>query len=330
FQAAPERGVKEALPPARAHSRGPQLIPVGQEREDVDDELAGVTGGAQAYPSTHWAECRKHPGMDATHRSAKMADLALYLTNVTVTLGQNMDSEKSPNVVKDFENVELGDLGKKQKVPRRTIYFASGETMEEFSTDEEDEDEEEARAKTSAMTAVDPSKLTWGPYFWFHMWRVATSTISVCDYLGEKMASLLGITSPKYQYAIDEYYRMKKESFISGPTGRCPTGRCPTGRCPTGRCPTGRCPTGPCPTGRCPTGRCPTGHWIVLEEEEEEENRLSEEAQRRFDEQIPPETQQPAVEQPEGSASFVNVTFDIEQESNVTPDGSKVPPPIPS
>lgn len=22
------------------------------------------------------------------------------------------------------------------------------------------------------------SKLTWGPYFWFHVWRAATSTIS--------------------------------------------------------------------------------------------------------------------------------------------------------
>lgn len=32
-----------------------------------------------------------------------------------------------------------------------------------------------------------------------------------CDYLGETLASLLGITTPKYQYAIDEYYRMKKE-----------------------------------------------------------------------------------------------------------------------
>ena len=29
--------------------------------------------------------------------------------------------------------------------------------------------------------------------------------------MGEKLASLLGITTPKYQYAIDEYYRMKKE-----------------------------------------------------------------------------------------------------------------------
>lgn len=29
--------------------------------------------------------------------------------------------------------------------------------------------------------------------------------------MGEKLASLFGITTPKYQYAIDEYYRIKKE-----------------------------------------------------------------------------------------------------------------------
>lgn len=33
----------------------------------------------------------------------------------------------------------------------------------------------------------------------------------MCDYLGERLASLFGITTPKYQYAIDEYYRIKKE-----------------------------------------------------------------------------------------------------------------------
>jgi hypothetical protein len=33
----------------------------------------------------------------------------------------------------------------------------------------------------------------------------------VCDFLGEKIASVLGVSTPKYQYAIDEYYRMKKE-----------------------------------------------------------------------------------------------------------------------
>lgn len=143
-----------------------------------------------------------------------MAELSLYLTNVNISLGQAMEN-KSPEGVKEFECVELYDLGEggvrkteRVRVPRRTIYFASGETMEEYSTDEEEEEEEPVKKD---LLTIDPSKLTWGPYFWFHMWRMATSTVSVCDYLGERMASMFGITSPKYQYAIDEYYRMKKE-----------------------------------------------------------------------------------------------------------------------
>ncbi|XP_018422558.1 PREDICTED: protein FAM177A1 [Nanorana parkeri] len=109
---------------------------------------------------------------------------------------------------REFESVELGDVRKKKKVPRRVIHFASGETMEEYSTDEEEELQEKKR---DLLPTIDPSKLTWGPYFWFYMLRVATSTLSVCDFLGEKIATVLGVSTPKYQYAIDEYYRMQKE-----------------------------------------------------------------------------------------------------------------------
>ncbi|XP_030262167.1 protein FAM177A1-like isoform X2 [Sparus aurata] len=149
-----------------------------------------------------------------------MADISLYLTNVNVSIGQTMELQQSPNLGKDFESVELGELDKREeqqqqqqreKVPRRIIHFSSGETMEEYSTDEDEAEEKEAERKDLLSSPVDASKLTWGPYFWFHMWRAATSTISACDYLGERMASLFGITSAKYQYAIDEYYRMKKE-----------------------------------------------------------------------------------------------------------------------
>ncbi|KPP75280.1 C14orf24-like [Scleropages formosus] len=207
----------------------------------------------------------------------KMAELSLYLSNVSVSLASNMDVEKTTG--RDFESVELGDqVKKRQKLPRRTIHFASGEIMEEYSTDdEEDEEEEEKVQKRDLTAAVDPSKMTWGPFFWFYMWRVATSTLSVCDYLGERMASLFGITSPKYQYAIDEYYRVKKE-----------------------------------------------------EEEEEEENKLSEEAERHFQEQQTAERKQAMTEQPEGSASFVNVTFESEEEPKASLDTSRVPAPLPS
>ncbi|XP_061098063.1 protein FAM177A1-like isoform X2 [Conger conger] len=120
-----------------------------------------------------------------------------------MTRGENnVDAEK------DFQTVVVRELGEgkdSQKVPRRVIHFASGETMEEYSTEEEEEPEKKD------LLSPDPSNLTWGPYVWFHMWRAATSTVTACDYLGEKMATALGIAVPKYQYAIDEYYREKKE-----------------------------------------------------------------------------------------------------------------------
>ncbi|KAM9798598.1 protein FAM177A1-like [Neosynchiropus ocellatus] len=146
-----------------------------------------------------------------------MADPSFYLGNVNISIEQNTDAAQVRKM-KELEVVELGELDErperhKEKPPRRIIHFSSGETMEEYSTDEEDEEEKKAERKDLLASQVDAvrSKMTWGPYFWFHMWRAATSTISACDYLGERMASLFGITSAKYQYAIDEYYRMKKE-----------------------------------------------------------------------------------------------------------------------
>ncbi|KAM9338906.1 LOW QUALITY PROTEIN: protein FAM177A1-like [Symphorus nematophorus] len=223
-----------------------------------------------------------------------MADISLYLTNVNVSIGQSMEAEQSP---KDFESVELGELDRREeqqqqeeqqreKVPRRIIHFSSGETMEEYSTDEEEGEDKEPERKDLLSSPVDAvrvrnggdgefSKLTWGPYFWFHMWRAATSTISACDYLGERMASLFGITSAKYQYAIDEYYRMKKER-----------------------------------------------------EEEKEENRLSEEAERSFDQLQSQEDEAiTAPDLPEVAAAHPDVTYQIENE-NQAPSSTIIVPAI--
>lgn len=70
-------------------------------------------------------------------------------------------------------------------------------------------------------SAVDQNKNMWSHVAWrwsgsFFIHRnmaaeIASDSLAACDYLGERMASLFGITSAKYQYAIDEYYRMKKE-----------------------------------------------------------------------------------------------------------------------
>ncbi|XP_054826170.1 protein FAM177A1 [Eublepharis macularius] len=191
-----------------------------------------------------------------------LSAITLYCAPAAVaTAACAMDQEQlHAHGDKGFENVELGVIGKKKKIPRRVIHFASGETMEEYSTDEEEDEQQERK---DLLPSVDPTTLTWGPYLWFHMLRVATSTLSVCDFLGEKIASVLGISTPKYQYAIDEYYRMKKE-----------------------------------------------------EEEEEEENKLSEEAERRYQEAQNQTQEGNAVQtdQPEAANcnTFVNLNFETE------------------
>ncbi|KAJ6655644.1 hypothetical protein lerEdw1_004880 [Lerista edwardsae] len=115
-----------------------------------------------------------------------------------------MDAEQlHANGDRGFENVELGVIGKKKKIPRRVIHFASGETMEEYSTDEEEEEQPERK---DLLPSVDP--------YACQVCSIHNHTLlffPVCDFLGEKIASVLGISTPKYQYAIDEYYRMKKE-----------------------------------------------------------------------------------------------------------------------
>ncbi|MEQ2199000.1 hypothetical protein XENOCAPTIV_022396 [Xenoophorus captivus] len=55
-------------------------------------------------------------------------------------------SSQSTNPGKDFESVEMGKTTEpREKVPRRIIHFSSGETMEEYSTDEEEDPEAERR-----------------------------------------------------------------------------------------------------------------------------------------------------------------------------------------
>ncbi|XP_072513070.1 protein FAM177A1 [Salminus brasiliensis] len=142
-----------------------------------------------------------------------MSEISLYLTNANIAVTEKMGTEKGSSKGKDFECVELEELEdkelSKEKAPRRVIHFSSGETMEEYSTEEEDNSEKHPEKK-DLLSPIDTSKLTWGPYVWFQMWRAATSTVSACDYLGERMASLFGVTSAKYQYAIDEFDRMKE------------------------------------------------------------------------------------------------------------------------
>jgi hypothetical protein len=61
------------------------------------------------------------------------------------------------------------------------------------------------------LQVVDPKSLAWVPWTIYLGWLAATSTLAVCDSLGERLAWWLGITSPKYYYEIQEAKRMQAE-----------------------------------------------------------------------------------------------------------------------
>ncbi|KAG1700917.1 Protein FAM177A1 [Nymphon striatum] len=94
------------------------------------------------------------------------------------------------------------NVAKERKV-KRIVHFSDG-VLEEYSTDEEE-------PKTEKIKFLDPKTLAWIPYIWFHMSNLGSRTLTVCDYFGERLAWMLGITSPKFQYELDEAKRMAEE-----------------------------------------------------------------------------------------------------------------------
>lgn len=53
--------------------------------------------------------------------------------------------------------------------------------------------------------------LKWGPWLYHWMLSGGSSALAACDYIGESLANVLGITTPKYQYEIDEYNAILEE-----------------------------------------------------------------------------------------------------------------------
>ena len=59
---------------------------------------------------------------------------------------------------------------------------------------------------------VTTTATTWSGYAMNVAWRTATGVLSVLDAAGEWLAATLGITTPKYQYIIDDVVAMQREA----------------------------------------------------------------------------------------------------------------------
>jgi len=130
--------------------------------------------------------------------------------------------ESSASVLVDSTAVNL-EAEIPRKKPKRVLHFSDG-TLEEYSDDDElhDADEDDAVAaknrqlkresrRTSVAEKKSPQHMRWGEYLLHLTMTFGVRSLNFCDYLGEKFAWALGITTPKYGYAIEEREWQKKE-----------------------------------------------------------------------------------------------------------------------
>uniref|UniRef100_A0A2D4JBG3 Protein FAM177B n=1 Tax=Micrurus lemniscatus lemniscatus TaxID=129467 RepID=A0A2D4JBG3_MICLE len=108
---------------------------------------------------------------------------------------------------------ELGDdTLKENKSPRKIIYFTNGETMEECSSEDDVEEDNQ-------KPLLDTANLSWGNYLRSWALQIVATAFFACEFLGGKFVTFLGLNEPKYQYAVDEYYRTQNKKNESDEDG---------------------------------------------------------------------------------------------------------------
>ncbi|XP_068938353.1 protein FAM177A1 [Petaurus breviceps papuanus] len=111
----------------------------------MDADLSAITVYF-AYATSSAAACH------AMNKDPSRGEAVLGAAAAAARLGEPA-GQVQMNCDGNFENVELGVIGKKKKIPRRVIHFVSGETMEEYSTDE---DESSGQEKRDLLPTIDP------------------------------------------------------------------------------------------------------------------------------------------------------------------------------
>ncbi|XP_043596257.1 protein FAM177A1 [Bombus pyrosoma] len=92
---------------------------------------------------------------------------------------------------------------KSLKRPKRVLHFSDGD-LEEYS-----EDETDVPHINATVNQIDPKSLNWLPWAWYQTTSIGNKVLEGCDCVGEWLAGFFGITSPKYQFEINEFYRVQ-------------------------------------------------------------------------------------------------------------------------
>ncbi|XP_003698252.1 protein FAM177A1 [Apis florea] len=119
-----------------------------------------------------------------------------------------MDSKKNESC--DLSEVVLNEntdsdtqFHKTLKRPKRVLHFSDGD-LEEYS-----EDETDTKSVNKTLNHINPKTLNWLPWAWYQTTSFGNKLLDGCDYMGEWLANFFGITAPKYQFEINEFYRLQ-------------------------------------------------------------------------------------------------------------------------
>lgn len=148
-------------------------------------------------------------------------DIKLQIDHVCSDLNNNKNT--LPNYLNneayeaDIESVKV-DTSENHEVKPKTIRFihCSDGILEECEEDEIEKErlereEQERIIEDRKRLDIEAKTMPWLPWMSYFVKKNAVRTYEACDAMGEKLAWTFGITSPKFQYEIDEYYRMKRE-----------------------------------------------------------------------------------------------------------------------
>lgn len=118
----------------------------------------------------------------------------------------NLDGDGDDEEEEDPSDRDLSDDKRKKKYRKKK---KKNQPLEDLSDSSSDDERTSSRKRKENET--DPSDLTWPLWVWYYIVAVSTGALKVAEYLGEKLAAFFGITTPRYQYVIDEFYRLKEQ-----------------------------------------------------------------------------------------------------------------------
>ncbi|XP_025267560.1 protein FAM177A1 [Camponotus floridanus] len=129
----------------------------------------------------------------------------------TMTPEKDEACDLSDVILQENSDVETQCTHKLSKKPKRVLQFSDG-IMEEYSS----EDEVDMPKNCKTVTQIDTKNMDWLPWAWHQTTWISSKMLDGCDYVGECLANFFGITAPKYQFEINEFYRLQaleRETF---------------------------------------------------------------------------------------------------------------------